>query len=67
MDICPKKIGFKNAIKKTIFETFWLKIILVIFDIAIKALKEKNKLIKWWAYTSYLIGIIWATNDAKVS
>ena len=36
----------EKSIKKTILETFWLKIILAIFDTAIKALKEKNKLIK---------------------
>jgi hypothetical protein len=46
IDIWPKKIGFKKDIKKTILDTSLLKTIFAIFETAINAPKEKNKLIK---------------------
>ena len=67
IDIWPKKIGFKNAIKKTILETLLLNIIFDIFEIPIIVLKEKNKLIKWCICISYLLGIICDINAVKVS
>jgi hypothetical protein len=46
IDMCPKKIGFKKDIKKTILPTFLLKSLPAIFEIPKIASKEKNKLIK---------------------
>ena len=46
IDICPKKIGFKNETRKTILETFLLKIIFDIFATPSTAQKEKSRLIK---------------------
>ena len=46
IDMCPKKIGFKNKIRKTILETLLLKILFVIFVIPNIVINEKNRLIK---------------------
>ena len=67
IDIWPKKVGLKIVTKKTILEIFLLKKILDIFDNPIIALKEKNKLTKWWMLTSYFLGTICAKKADKVS